>query len=238
VLVAGPVDRRSRMYKLLLKQAILVEIGVLADQADAEGGKVLQIFFSGAAEGLRAVQHSFAHAASIRRRIAAEIAEIRQSIQRQGGVGPGCMVGSRVHGGYISVIAEELVKPAQRAVLVRVAGQVGNESRDAALLESVEDFFDLGRRPGNGIETAQEIGQPDHRHAALAHVTYNSDQEPATWIVLLKASVTGDESFDIVSYKKNNPAFPSEPATDQFVNEAQWESYRALGEHIADSVLS
>ncbi len=36
VLVAGSVDKRSRMYKLLLKQAILVECGVLADQADAE----------------------------------------------------------------------------------------------------------------------------------------------------------------------------------------------------------
>jgi DNA polymerase-3 subunit delta len=36
VLVAGSIDKRSRMYKLLLKQAIVVECGVLADQADAE----------------------------------------------------------------------------------------------------------------------------------------------------------------------------------------------------------
>jgi hypothetical protein len=92
--------------------------------------------------------------------------------------------------------------------------------------------------PAKTLGSLQEIGRPNLRHAALAHVTYGADQEPATWIVVLKASVTGDESFDIVSYKKNNPAFPSEPATDQFVNEAQWESYRALGEHIADSVLS
>ena len=27
-------------------------------------------------------------------------------------------------------------------------------------------------------------------------------------------------------------AFPQEPTTDQFFDEAQWESYRALGEHI------
>jgi DNA polymerase-3 subunit delta len=36
VLVAGSVDKRSRMYKLLVKHATLVECGVLLDQADAE----------------------------------------------------------------------------------------------------------------------------------------------------------------------------------------------------------
>jgi hypothetical protein len=92
--------------------------------------------------------------------------------------------------------------------------------------------------PAKTLGTLQEIGQPNRRHAALAHVTYDKNQEPATWIVLLKASVTGDESLDIASYKKNNPAFPSELATEQFFNQAQWESYRALGEHIGDIVLS
>ena len=36
VLVAGTIDKRSRLYKLLAKQATLVECGVIADQADAE----------------------------------------------------------------------------------------------------------------------------------------------------------------------------------------------------------
>ncbi len=36
VFVAGGIDKRSRMYKLLLKQAAVVECGVLEDQADAE----------------------------------------------------------------------------------------------------------------------------------------------------------------------------------------------------------
>jgi DNA polymerase-3 subunit delta len=36
VLVAGALDRRSRLYKLLLKQATVVECGVITDQADAE----------------------------------------------------------------------------------------------------------------------------------------------------------------------------------------------------------
>jgi DNA polymerase-3 subunit delta len=36
VFVAGTLDRRSRMYKLLTKQATVVESGTLEDQADAE----------------------------------------------------------------------------------------------------------------------------------------------------------------------------------------------------------
>src|SRR4029077_18895200 len=35
-LVAGALDRRSRMFKLLMKHATVVECGVIADQADAE----------------------------------------------------------------------------------------------------------------------------------------------------------------------------------------------------------
>jgi DNA polymerase-3 subunit delta len=36
VLVAGPIDKRSRMYKVLLRQATLVECGAIEDRADAE----------------------------------------------------------------------------------------------------------------------------------------------------------------------------------------------------------
>jgi DNA polymerase III delta subunit len=36
VLVAGSLDKRSRMYKLLLKHATTVECGAIEDQADAE----------------------------------------------------------------------------------------------------------------------------------------------------------------------------------------------------------
>jgi DNA polymerase-3 subunit delta len=36
VLVAGSIDKRSRMYKLLLKHATLVECGVIVDREDAE----------------------------------------------------------------------------------------------------------------------------------------------------------------------------------------------------------
>ena len=92
--------------------------------------------------------------------------------------------------------------------------------------------------PEKKLGRLQEVGKPEGAHAALARVTYGGDQEPVSWIVLLKASVTGDEALDVTAYKKNNPAFPSEPRTDQSFTEAQWECYRSLGEHVGATVLN
>lgn len=92
--------------------------------------------------------------------------------------------------------------------------------------------------PQKKLGKLHDIGKPDGAHAALAQVTYDGDQGPATWLLLLKASVTGDEPLDVTSYKKNNPAFPSELRMDQSLSEAQWECYRALGEHVGATVLN
>ena len=92
--------------------------------------------------------------------------------------------------------------------------------------------------PEKNLGRLQDVGKPNGAHAALAQITYDGDQEPATWIVLLKASVTGDEPLDVTAYKKNNPAFPSEPGTDWMLSEAQWECYRTLGEHVGATVLN
>jgi hypothetical protein len=76
------------------------------------------------------------------------------------------------------------------------------------------------------------------KHAAFATVTYPGETAPGTWILILKASLTGDEPLDIASYKLNHSLFPNEPTTDQFFNDTQWECYRALGAHIGDKVIN
>jgi hypothetical protein len=105
-------------------------------------------------------------------------------------------------------------------------------SNPAANLGSLDEIGVRNSGPAGKIRGARR------KHGALARVTYDGETEPRTWLVLLKASVTGDESLDITNYKRNNPAFPSEPTTEQFFNEAQWESYRALGEHIGEVIIS
>jgi len=81
-------------------------------------------------------------------------------------------------------------------------------------------------------------------HAALATVTY-SDEHPADgsrspvkhWLLYIKPSLVGDEPSDVRRYHTEHPSFPNESTAEQFFDEAQWESYRRLGEHIADKVF-
>lgn len=56
-------------------------------------------------------------------------------------------------------------------------------------------------------------------------------------LVYIKASLTGDEPADVLEYASAYPKFPQESTVDQFFNESQFESYRALGYHIAGKVL-
>jgi hypothetical protein len=74
-------------------------------------------------------------------------------------------------------------------------------------------------------------------HAALARVYYDNSATPGSWLLYLKPTLTGDEPADILQYHSEHPAFPQETTADQFFDEAQWESYRRLGEHIAGSVF-
>ena len=75
-------------------------------------------------------------------------------------------------------------------------------------------------------------------HAALARVTYASDGRPGaySWLLYVKPSLTGREPVDVLEYHAAHPEFPHETTADQFFDEAQWESYRRLGEYIG-SVL-
>ena len=54
----------------------------------------------------------------------------------------------------------------------------------------------------------------------------------------LKNSLTGDEPEAVLNYKSDNPAFPHESTADQFFDDDQFESYRALGVHIAEHAFS
>jgi hypothetical protein len=56
-------------------------------------------------------------------------------------------------------------------------------------------------------------------------------------LVYLKPSLTGDEPADVLHYAAQHPAFPHETTADQFFSESQFESYRALGQHVAETVF-
>lgn len=74
-------------------------------------------------------------------------------------------------------------------------------------------------------------------HAALARVRFKSNAN-LSWLLYVKASLTGREPQDIVHYRNANPSFPQQSTADQFFDEAQWESYRKLGEHIGEKIFN
>ena len=88
----------------------------------------------------------------------------------------------------------------------------------------------------------QTIDPVDHgrhslAHAALAKVSYDCQRTPQSVLIYLKPTLMGNEPLDVLQYHGENPSFPQQTTADQFFDEAQWESYRALGEHIARQVF-
>ncbi|VWX62698.1 Patatin-like phospholipase [Burkholderiales bacterium 8X] len=65
---------------------------------------------------------------------------------------------------------------------------------------------------------------------ALAQVRYASGKTGQ--LVLVKPNVSASLPVDLVNFKAANPLFPQQPTTDQFFDEAQWESYFRLGAEI------
>jgi hypothetical protein len=78
-------------------------------------------------------------------------------------------------------------------------------------------------------------------HATVAKVYYRDGghrpEMAGSTILFLKPTLTGDEPRDVINYAETHPSFPQESTLDQFFDEAQWESYRRLGEHVADACL-
>jgi len=94
------------------------------------------------------------------------------------------------------------------------------------------------------IDTSQ-IRQRDENarsraHCAVGRIHYdgNPNEAEAGYLIYLKASLTGDEVSDVLQYKAQHAAFPHESTADQFFSESQFESYRALGDHIVEKAFA
>ena len=77
-------------------------------------------------------------------------------------------------------------------------------------------------------------------HWAVGRIRYSqidgTKEEHDGWLLYIKASMTGDEPADVRQYQRSSPDFPHESTTDQWFSESQFESYRALGQHIISSI--
>jgi len=76
------------------------------------------------------------------------------------------------------------------------------------------------------------------RRAVMAEVRYQGEPMPSSLLVYLKPTMRREDPVDLREYQVRNRPFPQQPTLDQFFDEAQWESYRKLGEVIGRQVFS
>lgn len=81
-------------------------------------------------------------------------------------------------------------------------------------------------------------GQLSQVHCAVGTIDYNDGPDKCGLILYLKASLTGDESYDVTQHKKANPSFPHDTTANQFFTESMFESYRKLGRHLVKRVFN
>jgi hypothetical protein len=74
------------------------------------------------------------------------------------------------------------------------------------------------------------------RYAALARISYEGSEATST-LLWLRPAVLGGEPADVLGYHALHPDFPQQSTADQFFDEAQWESYRRLGEQLGEVVF-
>lgn len=75
---------------------------------------------------------------------------------------------------------------------------------------------------------------------ALASISYRRSGAKGLMVVV-KPNICPGLPVDLINFKRENPGFPQQSTTDQFFDEAQWESYFTLGDqlgrHLGDSML-
>ena len=134
-----------------------------------------------------------------------------------------------------------------RHVRIHLGAEVTEASADPVALringvpQSVADHI------GALIDLLPSAGGCSPRHAALLQVRYPEGPSEASsdpwlsrrlsWILYIRATLTGDEPADVREYAREHPAFPHETRVARELAEHQWESYRKLGEHIGGALF-
>lgn len=84
-------------------------------------------------------------------------------------------------------------------------------------------------------------GGVSRRHVVVGRIRYPAREGEGPeygQLLYLKSSVTGDEHPLIRQFRAGNPNFPHDSTANQTFGEAQFEAYRALGEHSAQGLFA
>ena len=87
----------------------------------------------------------------------------------------------------------------------------------------------------NGLCMTPKGDAHGNLHAAVGLIHYSALEPglPPGDLLYLKTTLSGDEPVDVLNYARAHPDFPHQPTSNQWFDEAQFESYRELGLHTA-----
>ena len=128
--------------------------------------------------------------------------------------------------------------------------------RDFGVEIEMKNIFDMSPAKSAAAESQGKISitgkttsswelalkKPDfsRSHSAVGLITYpplkDGGEEMKGVLLYIKSSLTGDEEPDVLSQHLANPVFPHDTTLNQFFNETQFEGYRALGQHMFQSI--
>ena len=132
----------------------------------------------------------------------------------------------------------ELVRRKCRYIIVSDAG-CDEEMSFSDLGNAIEKCRrDLGAKIAINVRPLRRKGKENlsTAHFAYGTIDYQGDSTRGH-LLYIKSSLTGKEPEDVQAYAAAHRPFPHDSTADQFFNEAQFESYRALGEHAFNSVV-
>ncbi|HYJ30360.1 MAG TPA: hypothetical protein VEW25_08475 [Allosphingosinicella sp.] len=111
---------------------------------------------------------------------------------------------------------------------------------------TLEEIQSTGKQAAKAAANPARSQPKAGPYATLARIRYHGLADataddrrgtPPSTLLLIKPRVTGRELPDLLQYRQANAAFPQQPTTNQFFDEAQWESYYRLGQLIGDAIF-
>lgn len=127
--------------------------------------------------------------------------------------------------------------------IVAIDGESDPDHTFGGLLTAIQMAkIDLGVRIEPDLTDLRQGVEPFKRaHFAMTRIDYGvADREglPIYGLLLvIKLALTGNESELLMRYRRDYPSFPHQSTVQQLFSEAQFEAYRALGEHAADAAF-
>ncbi|HEX9670414.1 MAG TPA: hypothetical protein VGC93_13155, partial [Thermoanaerobaculia bacterium] len=134
-------------------------------------------------------------------------------------------------GHYENLGLYELVRRGCRFILVADCGADPDYAFDDLANAMRRIRTNLGVRIDVDVDALKPGANGRARQAMVAGTIRYEKSEGV--LILVKPTLVGDEPVDVAHYDRRNDDFPQETTLDQFFDEAQWEAYRKLGEHVA-----